>query len=67
MKMTTTRDKMLRGQADAADQQPWRCVKCKKAVRPGMNDPCDCTTGLYGSDGRWALAERELEEAPERR
>jgi len=22
---------------------PWRCTVCNVAVRPGQNDPCDCT------------------------
>ena len=42
MGMDRDRDRLLVNQAASADQQPWRCAKCNKAVRPGYGDPCDC-------------------------
>lgn len=47
---------MLRGQAAAADPQPWRCVKCGCAVRPHRNDPCDCTRSWDGSEASIGVA-----------
>lgn len=40
--MTRARERMLRGLAQAADQQPWRCAGCGRAVRPGRGDACAC-------------------------
>lgn len=48
--MTRERQRMFSTQNDAADQQPWRCVKCQKAVRKGHNDPCDCHPNLASTN-----------------
>ncbi len=42
MYMSRARDKAIAGQHDAADQQPWRCVKCGEAVSYIRRNPCKC-------------------------
>ena len=42
MTLTTSRERMLRGQAAAADQQPWRCDDCGEAVSHINPRPCRC-------------------------
>jgi hypothetical protein len=41
-KPTKVRDRYLRGQAQTADPQPWRCAACGVAVRKGCDNPCKC-------------------------
>lgn len=46
MQESREREKMLRGAAEAADPEPWRCIKCGWAIRKGMKDPCACSEVL---------------------
>lgn len=39
---TTNYSNLHKQQNDAAEQQPWRCCGCGKAVRPHRQDPCGC-------------------------
>jgi hypothetical protein len=44
--------KAYMNQAAAADQQPWRCIKCQAAI-PNPNAPCACTRAQKeAADGR---------------
>jgi hypothetical protein len=42
MTLSRERERMLRGAAAAADQQPWRCVKCHEAVSLIRHNDCRC-------------------------
>ncbi len=56
--MTIARTRMRQGENDAADPQPWRCVKCGEAVSAIRHDDnrkfsdCACTRAFHvSSDG----------------
>lgn len=66
--MRTARDRMLRGQADANDSQPYRCVKCGEAVSIIRHSPCACTRAIQARtdlDARGAEIHRQRMEARE--
>ncbi len=49
MNHRTIRERMLRGQADADDSQPFRCVKCGEAVSIIRRNHCACTRALQST------------------
>lgn len=49
---------MIRTPSLPQDAQPARCVKCRTAVRPGMNDPCKCTHPYTAIKGKLDPSDR---------
>lgn len=52
MPLTREHERMLSGLNDAAEQQPWRCSGCGRAVRPHQQPPdlCKCIAPWFGAE-----------------
>lgn len=55
------RERMLRGQAQAADPQPWRCIDCGDAVSHIRRNDCRCITKGRSMNEKFLL-DRPLEQ-----
>jgi hypothetical protein len=51
-KLLNTRLNAVRGQREAADQQPWRCVACGEAVNKTTKRDCRCTRAEMSTESR---------------